>query len=110
MINGLDRPLLTSWYRYFIAFNPQDYLMKVKCPVLALDGTKDMQVNAEASLAGIKQALEKGGNKHFEVVPLTGLNHLFQAAKTGSVAEYSQIEETVDPVALNKVAGWIDKL
>lgn len=110
MVNSLDRPLLTSWCRYFIAFNPQDYLMKVKCPVLALDGTKDMQVNAEANLAGIKQALQKGGNKHFEVVPLTGLNHLFQAAKTGSVAEYSQIEETVDPVALDKVAGWIEKL
>jgi hypothetical protein len=55
----------SPWYRYFIAFNPADYLTKVKCPVLAIDGTLDMQVNSEANLAGIKASLEKGGNRNF---------------------------------------------
>lgn len=102
--------LLNPWYRYFIAFNPADYLTKVKCPVLALDGTLDMQVNAEANLAGIKTSLEKAGNKNFEVVALPGLNHLFQKATTGAVAEYEQIPETVDPIALENVSVWINKL
>jgi len=101
---------LTPWYRYFLAANPADYLTKVKCPVLALDGTLDMQVNAEANLAGIKASLEKAGNKNFEVVTLPGLNHLFQKATTGALAEYAQIPETIDPVALEKVSGWINKL
>ena len=102
--------LLSPWMRYFLAVDPADYLAKVKCPVLALDGTLDMQVNAEANLAGIKASLEKGGNKNFEVVDLDGLNHLFQKAATGALAEYGQIQETVDPVALEKVSAWINKL
>ncbi|GAC1307572.1 MAG: alpha/beta fold hydrolase [Mucilaginibacter sp.] len=102
--------LMSPWYRYFIAFNPADYLTKVKCPVLALDGTLDMQVNSEANLAGIKASLEKGGNRNFQVVSLPGLNHMFQKATTGSVAEYAKITETVDPVALQKVSAWINHL
>ncbi|MDB5123945.1 MAG: hypothetical protein JWP94_2074 [Mucilaginibacter sp.] len=101
--------LISPWYRYFIAFNPADYLTKVKCPVLALDGTLDMQVNSDANLAGIKASLEKGGNRHFQIVSLPGLNHLFQKATTGSVAEYAQIPETVDPAALQKVSAWINQ-
>lgn len=102
--------LMSPWYRYFIAFNPADYLTKVKCPVLALDGTLDMQVNSDANLAGIKTSLEKGGNRNFQVVSLPGLNHMFQKATTGSVAEYAKITETVDPVALQKVSAWINHL
>jgi uncharacterized protein len=102
--------IVTPWYRYFLAFNPADYLVKIKCPALALDGTLDMQVNAEANLAAIKADLEKGGNKHFKVVTLDGLNHLFQKATTGSLPEYSQISETVNPVALQTVSVWINGL
>lgn len=104
-------PQLTSpWFRYFIHFNPADYLVKVKCPVLALDGTVDSQVKCESNLQGIKQALDKGGNKHYEVVPMPGLNHLFQKAITGAVTEYGTITETVDPTALEKVSNWINGL
>jgi pimeloyl-ACP methyl ester carboxylesterase len=109
-IQYTNMALLNPWYRYFLTFNPQDYLIKVKCPVLALDGSLDMQVNAHANLAGIKKTLIAGGNKHVEVDELPGLNHLFQQAKTGSMAEYSEIQETVDPVALNKVSEWINQL
>ncbi len=102
--------LVTPWYRYFLAFNPADYLIKVKCPVLALDGTLDMQVNAEANLAAIKSGLQKGGNKNFTIVKLDGLNHLFQKAATGSVPEYGQITETVNPIVLQTVSNWINGL
>ena len=98
------------WFRYFLSFNPADYLTKVKCPVLALGGTLDMQVQAAANLAAIKTNLEKAGNTNFEIVSLPGLNHLFQQAITGSVPEYSEISETVNPAALKKVSSWIGQL
>ena len=42
-------------------------------------------------------------------VRMPGLNHLFQAAKTGAIAEYGEIEKTMSPVAMEKVAAWILK-
>ena len=63
-----------------------------------------------ANLAGIKAALQTAGNKNHEEVALTGLNHLFQKAKTGSMNEYAEIEETFNPVALEKISTWINGL
>jgi hypothetical protein len=77
--------------------------------VLALNGSLDLQVPPAQNLPAIRKALEEGGNKHFEAVELPGLNHLFQPAKTGSPTEYAQIEETISPVALDKIASWILK-
>jgi hypothetical protein len=102
-------PLTSPWYRYFIAYDPAPALAKVKCPVLALNGEKDTQVSAKANLPVIRETLEASGNKDFEVVELPGLNHLFETAKTGGVGEYEQIEETMSPAALEKVAAWILK-
>ncbi|WP_184548641.1 alpha/beta hydrolase family protein [Mucilaginibacter sp. FT3.2] len=100
----------TPWFRYFITLNPADYLTKVKCPVLALNGTLDMQVNSEANLAAIKAGLQKAGNKNHQEIALPGLNHLFQQAQTGSIGEYAQSAETVNPLALQKVSDWIKQL
>lgn len=69
-----------------------------------------MQVNSTANLAAISSALTKAGNKNFKVMPMMGLNHLFQQAQTGSVAEYAANTETVNPVALQTVSGWISRL
>jgi uncharacterized protein len=97
------------WMRYFISYDPATALAQVTCPVLALNGSKDLQVSPSQNLPAIRKALEAGGNKHFEIVELPGLNHLFQTAKTGSPNEYEQIEETIAPVALDKIATWILK-
>lgn len=110
LVEQTSAPVTSPWFRYFVTYKPADYLVKVKCPVLALDGTLDKQVSAVSNLAGIKSALEKGGNKHFEIVSMPDLNHLFQKAVTGSVAEYGQLTETVNPTALTKVSGWINQL
>ncbi len=108
---GAQVQVLTSpWFRYFLAYDPGPVLGRVKCPVLALNGEKDLQVPPKQNLAAIRKALEDGGNKNFEVVELPGLNHLFQTAKTGSPAEYGAIEETMSPVALEKMSGWILQL
>lgn len=96
--------------RTFLKLKPADYLVNVKCPVLAVNGTKDLQVNCQANLNGIAKALDQGGNKHYKIVPFEGLNHLFQKAGTGSPNEYSQITETINPVALTTVTNWINTL
>ena len=99
----------SPWMRYTLTYDPATALRKVACPVLALNGEKDLQVSAAQNLPAIKKALEEGGNKQIEIDELPGLNHLFQTAKTGSPTEYAQIEETISPVALDKVASWILK-
>ena len=99
-----------GWFRYFLKFNPDDYLSKVKIPVLAINGSLDLQVSAKENLAGIKNSLTKAGNRNFEIVAFKGLNHLFQTAKTGNPSEYGQIEETFSPNVLDKISSWILQL
>lgn len=108
-IGASIQALTSPWYRYFLTYDPATALRKVTCQVLVLNGSKDLQVSPALNLPVIRKALEEGGNKHFEVDELPGLNHLFQTAKTGSPAEYARIEETISPAALNKIAGWILK-
>jgi pimeloyl-ACP methyl ester carboxylesterase len=100
----------SPWFKYFITFNPADYLTKVTCPVLAVNGTLDVQVQSSSNLAAIKAGLTKAGNKKFEIAPLSGLNHMLQQATTGAISEYAKINETVDPIALTKVSAWINQL
>lgn len=103
------RRVLTPWFRYFFTYDPAPTLAKVKCPVLALNGEKDLQVIPDQNLPVIKAALEKAGNTDVTIVRLPGLNHIFQTAKTGGVSEYAQIEETMSPAALEAVSNWIRK-
>ena len=101
--------LKSKWLLTFIRIEPKDYLEKTTCPVLALNGSKDFQVLPELNLNAIKNALETGENKDFTIKELEGLNHLFQTAETGSMQEYSQIEETFSPIALEIIKDWILK-
>jgi hypothetical protein len=101
------KQLATPWMKYFIQYDPAPTLQRVKCPVLALDGSKDLQVPPEIDLAAIKKALEKGGNTDITTVELPDLNHLFQECKTGSPAEYAGIEQTFSPLALDEMTKWI---
>lgn len=103
------RAYLTPWMLYFLRYDPAGNLAKVKCPVLALNGEKDLQVEPKSNLGGIRSALEKGKHKNFTLKELPGLNHLFQTCKTGSPAEYRSIEETFSPMALAEVSDWILK-
>ncbi len=107
VLNMQLQALQGPWIRYFVEYDPATALRKVTCPVLALNGEKDTQVLPKQNLPVIRQALTAAGNQHFEIVELPGLNHLFQTAKTGSPVEYGQIEETMAPLALDKMATWI---
>ena len=99
----------SAWFQYFVCYDPAPTLRKVKCPVLALNGSKDLQVPATQNLEGIAAALKAGGNEGVEVKLYPGLNHLFQHCEQGTVAEYSRIEETFAPQVLADIAAWIGK-
>lgn len=99
--------IMIPWMQFFIKYNPAQALEKVKCPVLALNGDKDMQVPSKVNLDAINKALLNGGNKKVTSKELPNLNHLFQECKTGSPQEYSEIEQTFSPLALNEIVNWI---
>ncbi|MCW3789154.1 alpha/beta hydrolase family protein [Plebeiibacterium sediminum] len=100
--------LSSPWMSYFLKINPEPILKKVKCPVLAINGEKDLQVPAIENLNGIKTALEKGGNKNVTTKAIPHLNHLFQECQTGLPMEYNTIQETFSPNALKLIYNWIE--
>jgi len=105
-VDGKIKGINSKWFRYFITYNPQPTLSKVKCPVLALNGAKDLQVPV-SNLEAIEKAIKSGGNENVKIIAFDNLNHLFQNSTTGAVAEYSQIEETIDPEVLRIMKDWI---
>ena len=101
------KQLTSPWMIYFLRYDPVPVLEKVKCPVLAINGSKDLQVDAKMNLNAVKLALMKGGNSDVTVKELPGLNHLFQECNAGLPTEYSTIEQTFSPMALEVISGWI---
>ncbi|HXE64898.1 MAG TPA: alpha/beta fold hydrolase [Bryobacteraceae bacterium] len=97
----------SPWFRFLINYDPGPALRALKQPVLALNGSLDVQVPPAQNLPAITWELETGANCDYEVVKLAGLNHFFQTAETGSPAEYGQLEETISPVVLNLIGEWI---
>ncbi len=93
------------WERYFLAYDPARTLTSLKVPVLALNGSLDVQVPAKEDLAAAREALK--GNPNATVIELPGMNHLLQDAKTGSPNEYNDIEETMSPTALKIITDWV---
>jgi uncharacterized protein len=109
VIEGQVKALGDPWIRYFVNYDPRPALRKVKVPVLALNGTLDLQVIPDQNLPEIEKALKEAGNPDVTVRTLPGLNHLFQPAKTGSPGEYAMIETTIDPTVLDLVTQWIQQ-
>ena len=102
--------MITDWFLYFMRFNPQDYLTKVKCPVLAVNGELDLQVTSKENLEGIRQSLKKANNKNTTIKEFKSLNHLFQKTKTGAPSEYATLEETFNEEVMSFVSEWINNL
>ena len=99
--------IASPWMQYFMKYNPEPTLKKVKCPVLAVNGEKDLQVPPKENLTAIKNALEKGGDKNVTTIEFPNMNHLFQQCATGSPNEYATIEQTFSPTALKEITNWI---
>ncbi len=104
--NSVGR-LQSDWMQFFLAYDPRPALRDIDCPVLAIIGSKDLQVLPDLNMPEIRHALTAGGNEDFEMIELEGLNHLFQQSETGSMNEYVEIQETFNPVALERIGDWI---
>jgi pimeloyl-ACP methyl ester carboxylesterase len=102
--------LTSPWMQFFLTYDPQPALSKVKCPVLALNGEKDLQVPPKENLSAIKAALKKAKNKNVTIKELPGLNHLFQESNTGAPSEYAEIEQTFSPIALVEILNWVNRI
>jgi pimeloyl-ACP methyl ester carboxylesterase len=106
-INAATAEITNLWFVFFLKLDPASALEKVKCPVLAINGDKDVHVPADVNLDAIKKALTKGGNSKVTAKVLPNLNHMFQECKTGLPNEYETIEQTFSPIALEEVSKWI---
>lgn len=102
---GMISALSSAWYRFYISYDPRPTLRSIRAPVLALLGSKDMQVLADQNVSALREAL--ADNPRADVRVLDGLNHGFQTAQTGRPEEYARIEETIAPAALAAVGGWL---
>lgn len=94
---------------HYRAYDPSATLRKIKIPVLALTGERDLYTPPRENLAAIETALKAAGNRDFTVKTLPNLNHILQTSRTGLESEYGEIEETISPVALELIKTWILK-
>lgn len=99
--------MISPSFRFNLAYDPKPILMKVRCPVLAINGEKDIVVACAENLSAIEAALMTGGNNRCTVKVMPRLNHLFQTCETGSFGECVKIEETLAPIALDLIGNWI---
>ena len=95
----------TPYIRHFLNVDVSELLSKIKCPVLALNGTKDTQVDCTANTIQLEKGLT---NCKHTIKKVDGVNHLFQHCTTGVFTEYQQIEETIAPEVLQTVTKWIN--
>jgi pimeloyl-ACP methyl ester carboxylesterase len=105
-----SRQLESPWMRFFLSYDPAPALRRTRVPVLALNGSLDLQVLASVNLPVLREALAEAGNAQSLVAELPGLNHLFQHAQTGAPSEYGSISETLAPEVLTQIADWIGGL
>jgi len=97
--------MLNPYFRSFLAFDPRPALMRLKCPVLAFNSEDNLEIPTKQNLNAIEEALKASGNEHYAIKVLPGLNWLFQTVQPG--VTLSEIEETISPVVLELIGGWI---
>ena len=107
-LRGQITRLQGEWMRHFLNYDPSPALRRLDVPVLAIWGTRDLQVLPALNRPALERAL--AGNPRAAFVELEGLNHMFQAASTGSSAEYAEIDETINAAALSTITEWLTSL
>ena len=106
-ITALIDQLTSPWMIEFIRLDPAAYLEKVSCPMLAINGKKDLQVPSKENLEIIENISKRNNNSNIEIKEIENLNHLFQECETGLPVEYATIEQTFAPIALKILSDWI---
>lgn len=108
LFQKMTQALSGPWMKYFLSVDPGMYIQQLHCKYLALNGAQDIQVAARTNLDGIEAAIKKSNISSYAVKELPGLNHLFQHCRECTVGEYSQLEETFAPEALEAMKQWLD--
>lgn len=106
-LSAVMRQLSMPYLKHFVTLDVRPLLGGISCPVLALNGTKDMQVEAESNLGALRSGLPDNPCNKFETVE--GVNHMFQHCQTGMTTEYRDIEETFAPEVLETLVEWFSK-
>ncbi|MFZ4784329.1 MAG: alpha/beta hydrolase family protein [Flavobacteriales bacterium] len=101
--------LTSPWMRFFAEHDPAEDWKLVKCPVLALNGEKDIQVNPNQNLPAISAALDAGKNYNYEMTIMNGMNHLFQRCVLCTVDEYAHLPESISPDVILEMGNWVNK-
>ena len=104
VLNQIQTPYMAQ----FLTLDVRPLLADITCPVLALNGTKDIQVDYESNLDALRNGLKASHAHHIEAIE--GANHLLQNCRTGAVTEYRTIEETISPKVLETVVAWLSAL
>ncbi len=107
LFDQLTNSMVSPWMRWFLRHDPAPVLQQVRCPVLALFGSNDLQVPAKENLSALEAALKQDGNQDYTVKEYPDLNHLFQQSETGHPDEYVKIEQTISPEVLKDISAWI---
>jgi pimeloyl-ACP methyl ester carboxylesterase len=100
----IEGGLPARWFREYMAYDPADDLRAIRCPVLAVTGRKDLQVDPSD--------VERIGS--FVAGPFTGstpdqLTHVLRSdGGRPSLGSYGrQLREPVDAALLEQVVTWI---
>ena len=107
-LGTVQAQLNVPYLRSMVKLDVSKRLGQVTCPVLALNGTRDTQVDAVRNLGALKQGLPASTPNRMEFCE--GLNHLFQHCTTGFSDEYPLIEETFAPEVLILLSTWLESL
>lgn len=109
LFKAILRHTLTPYNQFCVKCDPSDFLEKITCPVLSLNGSSDLKVNAGINQDAIRRALMKAENKNTEIVELERLNHSFQECERGTVVESKTLEQSFSSIALELIFDWIWK-
>jgi len=95
--------LISPWFFALFHLDPKTYIKKVQCPVIAINGEKDLQVDAVANQQLMRKYLNKKINHQYFIIP--NANHILQPCTTGSPSEYGKIEQTIGKETLDKITN-----
>lgn len=106
-LNQVVQSLQLPYLPHFLKMEVAKSLDKIQCPVLALNGSKDTQVDCNSNLPLLKKGI---GSAQSQIKACKDLNHLFQTCQTGNSDEYPVIEETFSPAVIELMIQWIEQL
>jgi pimeloyl-ACP methyl ester carboxylesterase len=103
---GLISKLNAKWFREFLSYNPAEDLSKIQVPVLAITGTKDIQVNPDDI-----SRMEELVKSDFEGHKVLDLTHILRVELgQPSLSTYKeQVHHPVDERVLLLISDWLHR-